>query len=48
MKHNLCFSKGFENQQKLNLWTAPFESEEQIENNLQDWIQFMELGMVNI
>ena len=33
-------------QTQLNLWTVPFEGIENIENNLQDWEQFMMLGPV--
>jgi len=33
-------------QTQLNLWTVPFEGIESIENNLQDWEQFMILGVV--
>ena len=30
-------------QAKLNIWTAPFESLESVESNLNDWIYFMEM-----
>ena len=30
-------------QAKLNIWTAPFESLESVESNLNDWIYFMDM-----
>ena len=30
-------------QAKLNIWTAPFESLDSVESNLNDWIYFMEM-----